>query len=449
MNQHREIKEVVLVIDKNDVMVKRFVAGIWPGPKMFTGFQYTTALQLDAVEVFQKNKVRAKTKLHSDHHTVDVNFTNPIAPGEKYVYEFRLLLNQKTIQHLGGLQIIEWPKEQLTDISFLPHAGKIFFSSVLAQIQVDLQTKIRRIIPGKYAKSLTSHSRKSSAIRIEWGHPSQYTLNFQYTITNQGSATASDVELQAYIPPTTKFQSVINPTRPDLQVDSDDDHNSLLHITAGDIAPHSNRTIEVSMNILLKGNTSILLPNFGSWQDYGQLTKIKSIGKALLASSTYWPLQSQLIQELVRALKKNAINASQFIILAFEFVNQKITYEINGFRADANATMLTRKGDCSEMSDLFVCILRAGGIPAKIVHGWTIDLDSHELEAHAWCEFFSPRAQGWRQCDPTWGFLTGVSCQHITRQREGLIPDQHTFSWRFKGETDLAVEEQISFRVKK
>jgi len=449
MNQHREIKEVVLVIEKNDVMVKRFVAGIWPGPKMFTGFQYITALQLDAVEVFQKNKVRAKTKLHSDHHTVDVDFTNPIAPGEKYVYEFRLLLNPKTIQHLGGLHILEWPKERLTEINFLRSTGKIFFSSVLAQIQADLQTKTRTIVPGKFAKSLTSHSRKTSAIRIEWGHPSQYTLNFQYTITNQGSVTASDIELQAYIPPTTKFQSVINPLRSDLHIESDDDHNSLLHINAGNIAPNSHRTIEVSMNLLLKGNTSVLLPNFGSWQDYSQLTKTKSIGKALLAPSTYWPLQSHLIQELVQALKKNAINASQFIILAFEFVNQKITYEINGFRADANTTMLTRKGDCSEMSDLFVCILRAGGIPAKIVHGWTIDLESHELEAHAWCEFFSPRAQGWRAADPTWGFLTGVSCQHITRQREGLIPDQHTFSWRFKGETDLAIEEQISFQVKK
>ena len=201
----------------------------------------------------------------------------------------------------------------------------------------------------------------------------------------------------------------------------------------------------------MRGNASILLPNFGSWQDFNQITKTNSIGKALLAPSTYWPIQSPLIQELVHALKKNAINASQFIVLAFEFVNQKITYEINGIRVDAKTTLITRKGDCSEMSDLFVCILRAGGIPAKIVHGWIIELEnnSHKLEPHAWCEFFSPRVEGWLQADPTWGFLTGVSCQHITRQREGLISDQHTFSWRFKGETDLAVDEQISFRVKK
>jgi transglutaminase-like putative cysteine protease len=99
------------------------------------------------------------------------------------------------------------------------------------------------------------------------------------------------------------------------------------------------------------------------------------------------------------------------------------------------------------MSDLLVCILRAAKIPAKIVHGWTIDLETHSLNPHAWCEFFSPRANGWRQCDPTWGYLTGVSCQHICRQREGLSPDQHTFTWSYLGDAKISVQEHINLTV--
>ncbi|MHA1796015.1 MAG: transglutaminase-like domain-containing protein, partial [Promethearchaeota archaeon] len=198
------------------------------------------------------------------------------------------------------------------------------------------------------------------------------------------------------------------------------------------------------LSILKNGNASIILPHFGKWKEYREITAPNTIGEILIKSSRFWPLKSKNLRDLVQILKNSAINASEFIQLAFEFVNQKVTYEINGIRQDASTVLQTRKGDCSEMSDLFVAILRGGGIPAKIVHGWVIDLPSLKLEPHAWCEFFSPQAGGWRECDPTWGFLTGVSCQHITRQREGIVQEQHAFSWKYQGETEISVDEQIS-----
>ena len=48
----KEIKQVQLIIDKEDVMVKQYVAGIWEGPSNFSGFSYQTALFLDGVECF-------------------------------------------------------------------------------------------------------------------------------------------------------------------------------------------------------------------------------------------------------------------------------------------------------------------------------------------------------------------------------------------------------------
>ncbi len=445
-----QIKEIQLIIDKEDVIVKHFVAGIWKGPQLFSGFSFSTALKIDAVYVYERDKVPAKATLRADRHTIDVQFTTPISPNSKYVYEIQLLLNPtEIIQRLGKLHILEWPKEDLSEIIFMRKAGPIFFSSALAQIKLDKKNLTRNIVPGKFSKKLTSHARNASAIRVEWGSVPKFRLHFKYVITNKGPANAENLLLKTFIPPSTKFQTVNLNSLKKAAIEADEDGNSLFTINLPEIPKNDLKTIQFSLDITPTGNSSVVLPKFGQWKEYQKLTRPGSTGSAMLAFSKYWPISDPLIQELVQALKKSAINASQFITLAFEFVNQKISYEMNGRREDAVLTMKDRRGDCSEMSDLFVCILRAGGIPAKIVHGWTIDLKTLGLGPHAWCEFFSPEAGGWRSCDPTWGFLTGTSVQHICRQREGLIKDQHTYSWKYQGQTEIDIKESITLSIVK
>ena len=124
------------------------------------------------------------------------------------------------------------------------------------------------------------------------------------------------------------------------------------------------------------------------------------------------------IQSLIKLMLNKAENPTDYMKMVFEFVNQKIKYQINNKREKALVTVRMLSGDCSEYSDLFVALLRRG-IPTKIVHGLIVDSSKKSLEPHAWCEYFSPEL-GWIQCDPTWGYLAGVCCQHLSRQREGL-----------------------------
>ncbi|UYP45414.1 hypothetical protein NEF87_001699 [Candidatus Lokiarchaeum ossiferum] len=443
-----QIKEIQLIIDKDDVIVKHFVAGIWKGSQTFTGFSFSTSLKLDAVYAYERDKIPARATLRDDHHTIDVQFTTAIQPNSKYVYEIQLLLNPKDIiQKLGSLNIIEWPKEDLTEIIFLRNAGEIFFSSALAKIKIDQKNHTRNIVPGKFSKNLTSHARNASAIRIEWGKSPQFRLHFDYIIKNVDNQTARNLILETYIPPSTKFQNSRLLSLNNSKIDIDEDGNSLLTIKVDEIPAHQTKALQFDLIITPKGNSDIVLPIFGKWEEYRKLTLPGSTGSAMLLASQYWPISDSIIQELVRILKKNAKNASEFITLAFEFVNQKISYEMNGIREDAVKTMNDRRGDCSEMSDLFVCILRAGGIPARIVHGWSVDLDNLSLGPHAWCEFFSPDAGGWRSADPTWGFLTGTGVQHICRQREGLVTDQHTYSWKYQGQTKIEVQETTTLSI--
>ena len=119
----REVREVVLVVDAQDVMVKIFVAGIWKKRQAFSGFTYSTGLELDAAAAFSKHKLPLKAELREDKHTVDVNFLRPVGYKQKYVYELQLLLNESCIRKIGPIQIIDWPKEDLGEIHFLRKAG--------------------------------------------------------------------------------------------------------------------------------------------------------------------------------------------------------------------------------------------------------------------------------------------------------------------------------------
>ncbi len=448
---NNEIKQVQLVIDRNDIMVKQFVAGIWEGINPFLGFSYTTSLPIDGCAAYIKGKISVPTSKTEteDGIKIAVEFPQPIISGEKYVYELQLLLNQDFIEKIGKLNVIEWPKENLTEIVFLQHAGNIFFSSALAKIIFDAKEKTRNIIPGTFAKSLVSHASKSSGIRIEWGTAPTYRVHYHYQLNNLGTKNAKNIEFSSYIPPATKFQNVINPMISQAKIVKDDDNNSIIKFNIINIPSGITEYISFHVDVAPKGNLGVMLPNFGKWTEYKVITKEGSLGEKMLNPSTYWPLFDSEIQDLISALKKNSINASTFIKLAFEFVNRKIRYEINGFRDNAANALRLRRGDCSEISDLFVSILRGGGIPARIVHGWTINPDDQILneKGHAWCEFYSPSARTWRQCDPTWGFLTGVSCQHICRQREGLNIKQNAYFWSYKGETELEVKETVSYQI--
>ncbi|WP_457557272.1 transglutaminase-like domain-containing protein [Candidatus Harpocratesius sp.] len=453
----QEIRTTELVIDSNDVMVKEYVAGRWKSDELFAGFSYSFTIKIDGVRGFQnlpsieyksgikKGKIPIEAKLNGFKNEIHVKFSRPYQKGEIYAYELHFLINPDGfIQHLGSLKIIDWPKQDLSRIIFLPNSGSIFFSSALAKITADVRSRAKIIEPGGFSHSIISHSRKSSAIRIEWGKVPPILLQFNYIIRNIGRNPAKNIKLTSYIPPNTKFQKSFIKLNRNINQNNDLDENTMVQFELENLEPKIQYTFSFNVQIIKTGNRSIILPNFGTWNEYKNLTSPNTIGESMIQPSRFWPLENPKIVELVKVLKKHSINASQYIKIAFEFVNQKISYEINGIREDAASVLASRKGDCSEMSDLFVAILRGGGIPAKIVHGWIIELGSFKLEPHAWCEFFSPRAGGWRECDPTWGYLTGVSCQHITRQREGIIKEQHAFSWIYQGETDVSVEEQIS-----
>ena len=103
---------------------------------------------------------------------------------------------------------------------------------------------------------------------------------------------------------------------------------------------------------------------------------------------------------------------STVIRKALGLFNQSFTYTLNPplLARDSMDDFLfsTRKGYCEHFSAAFVVLMRAAGIPARVVTGyqggWWNELSGYLLvrnsDAHAWAEVWLPE-RGWVRVDPT------------------------------------------------
>lgn len=98
----------------------------------------------------------------------------------------------------------------------------------------------------------------------------------------------------------------------------------------------------------------------------------------------------------------------------------------------------TRRGFCEHYASSFVFVLRAAGIPARVVIGYqggeinplTGTVLVHQFDAHAWAEAWLP-GQGWVRFDPT----AAVAPQRIENGLEGAVG-----AGEFLAQTPLSVD---------
>ena len=101
--------------------------------------------------------------------------------------------------------------------------------------------------------------------------------------------------------------------------------------------------------------------------------------------------------------------------LLYAWVNRNLTYDEDQRYAHqgAYAALLNRRGVCTEYAALLVALLRASGIPARLVGGYYFEetaKDDHDAElvggvtAHTWAEFYL-EGYGWIPCEPTYEYI--------------------------------------------
>ncbi|MCZ6559562.1 MAG: transglutaminaseTgpA domain-containing protein, partial [Gammaproteobacteria bacterium] len=145
-------------------------------------------------------------------------------------------------------------------------------------------------------------------------------------------------------------------------------------------------------------------------------------------------------QALARDMLAEAGYAELFISRVLQmFREQEFFYTLQpprtGFRNGVDDFLFeTRQGFCGHYASAFTLMMRAAGIPARVVTGYQGGeynrlgdyLVVRQADAHAWSEVWLP-GQGWRRVDPT----AAVAPERILQGLEGALPGALSAQARF------------------
>lgn len=117
--------------------------------------------------------------------------------------------------------------------------------------------------------------------------------------------------------------------------------------------------------------------------------------------------------EMARQWYSQAASSEDYIERVLRFYNQNFTYTLSPPKLGLNTAdeflFSSQRGFCEHFSSSFVILMRAVGIPARVVTGyqggeWNADdqyLLVRQYDAHAWAEVWLPERGGWTRVDPT------------------------------------------------
>lgn len=122
--------------------------------------------------------------------------------------------------------------------------------------------------------------------------------------------------------------------------------------------------------------------------------------KDFLKQEEYIEKDDSRIQQIARAITgRDEISTVKKI---YSYVTENLEYAgLRQKQLGAVKALQSKKGDCSEYSDLFVALCRAKEIPARVVTGYTVRFDKMPPKHH-WAEVYLQR-YGWVPFDPSWG----------------------------------------------
>ncbi|RDE24922.1 DUF3488 domain-containing protein [Motiliproteus coralliicola] len=147
------------------------------------------------------------------------------------------------------------------------------------------------------------------------------------------------------------------------------------------------------------------------------------------------PDTDPLTRDLAQRLRRDSSSAADYVHRVLRYFNQQdFSYTLrppllSGDRVD-QFLFESRRGFCSHYAGAFVFLMRAVGLPARIVAGYQGGelnplggyLLVHQFDAHAWVEVWLPQ-QGWVRFDPT----AWVSPERVEQGLEQAMAQEGSF----------------------
>ena len=171
-----------------------------------------------------------------------------------------------------------------------------------------------------------------------------------------------------------------------------------------------NPTGTIQCEVALKAHNRVKLEALQSSAPF-PLTEVPAEVRPYLQPTEQVPSQNEEIRTLARKLTTPAGSELEAVRAVLHYVNDHLHYVLVPKQYDALYSLHTGKGNCQNYSHLSAALLRAVGIPARIVNGITLkksyDLDVGEAiytfdmaqGRHSWIEVYFPDV-GWLPFDP-------------------------------------------------
>jgi transglutaminase-like putative cysteine protease len=125
------------------------------------------------------------------------------------------------------------------------------------------------------------------------------------------------------------------------------------------------------------------------------------------------------IRDVSASLSQESSDLFEVEYLFAEYVRKNIQYDLGSLTADVtqkSSWVLNNKvGVCDELTNLFISLNRAAGIPARFVSGYAYtELDAFKTNwvPHAWAEVYFPE-YGWVSYDVTYGQYGFLDSGHV------------------------------------
>lgn len=125
------------------------------------------------------------------------------------------------------------------------------------------------------------------------------------------------------------------------------------------------------------------------------------------------------IKQLAKKLSEGKSDLYEVVFSIADWVTTNIDYDISTINLEASLpssqVLRTKKGVCDEMTNLFISLLRAVGVPVRFVSGvayTNILYFDKDWVPHGWAEVYFP-GEGWVPFDVTYGEYGFLDAGHI------------------------------------
>ena len=174
-------------------------------------------------------------------------------------------------------------------------------------------------------------------------------------------------------------------------------------------------------------------------RQHGMLAPLLEWQAALAPEPRYSGADSRL-QQLAKQLVAGVTDSRDKASRLLHFVSQHLEQSDVLVEQTASEILRTRRGDCTEYSQLFVALARAAGLPAREVSGLVYLGDAVQgFGGHSWAEVVVDGR--WLAVDPMWNLLP-VSATHL---RMGSGDDGALAAALARRDLQFSVE-QVSYR---